>query len=617
MGVITVCQATFSNVQEITVSDTAPKNPYKGQSWTDTSKTPPVIKVWDGSKWVDKISNIEQTVTQHTEKLSSHDAKISANETAILLRVTKQDYEANKTLVDGKLSSMTSKLSAAETKISALQDQILLKVEQTDIEEYVGTALGDYSTTSQMTAAIELSKTGILSTVSNTYAKQEELKKVQTQASQTAEKFSWLVKSGTSATNFTLTDRAVKLVTDTIDLSAANLVNIISGSSAKIKAKNISLEGLITANSKFKILTDGSMAAVGGTFNGNVKATDITALGSYRIYNDQTDMKVISATATKWLADNHEVSVGIIKDNIATPQGTYITFADQKITDIEVSTISFHALSTIFNCAVFVDQEMRVSGKIRMDDSIVFANAKGIRAYHTNGTEYPILYLGEDNGISVGNATLVTTIKGSTVRTEGTVYLGTNIVTNNNNAYYCKSKSGTNRETMKIDTSDTFLIGSPSHVTAIRGTSVRLSSASGTVVTSDRRKKKEIMEMDQRHEEFFMNLCAVHFKMREQEDDKIRYGFIAQDVETALQRAGLSREDFAGLDIVMENGQEIYGLIYEQFIPLAVYMIQRIQKENKNQKHQIESLQYQLVQAFDYISKLEKKVEKEKKYVKK
>ena len=126
-----------------------------------------------------------------------------------------------------------------------------------------------------MTAAIELSKTGILSTVSNTYAKQEELKKVQTQASQTAEKFSWLVKSGTSATNFTLTDRAVKLVTDTIDLSAANLVNIISGSSAKIKAKNISLEGLITANSKFKILTDGSMAAVGGTFNGNVKATDI------------------------------------------------------------------------------------------------------------------------------------------------------------------------------------------------------------------------------------------------------------------------------------------------------------------------------------------------------
>lgn len=40
-----------------------------------------------------------------------------------------------------------------------------------------------------------------------------------TAVTQTANKINWLVKSGTSASDFTMTDRAVKLVADTIDLS--------------------------------------------------------------------------------------------------------------------------------------------------------------------------------------------------------------------------------------------------------------------------------------------------------------------------------------------------------------------------------------------------------------
>lgn len=57
MSLLTVCQATFSNVKEAVVDTKAPADPYKGLSWTDTSKTPPVTKVWDGSKWVDSIAD--------------------------------------------------------------------------------------------------------------------------------------------------------------------------------------------------------------------------------------------------------------------------------------------------------------------------------------------------------------------------------------------------------------------------------------------------------------------------------------------------------------------------------------------------------------------------------
>ena len=40
-----------------------------------------------------------------------------------------------------------------------------------------------------------------------------------TQATQTADKFNWLVKSGTSATDFTLTDRTATLISQYINLN--------------------------------------------------------------------------------------------------------------------------------------------------------------------------------------------------------------------------------------------------------------------------------------------------------------------------------------------------------------------------------------------------------------
>lgn len=49
-----------------------------------------------------------------------------------------------------------------------------------------------------------------------------------------------------------------------------------SGTSIKLKADNISLEGIVTANSRFKILADGSMEAVNGKFTGDIIGSNIT-----------------------------------------------------------------------------------------------------------------------------------------------------------------------------------------------------------------------------------------------------------------------------------------------------------------------------------------------------
>ena len=59
------------------------------------------------------------------------------------------------------------------------------------------------------------------------------------------------------------------------DFNGTNLVSLINlePDTVKIQAKNIQLEGIVTVNSRFKILSDGSMEATNGTFNGSITAT--------------------------------------------------------------------------------------------------------------------------------------------------------------------------------------------------------------------------------------------------------------------------------------------------------------------------------------------------------
>ena len=56
-------------------------------------------------------------------------------------------------------------------------------------------------------------------------------------------------------------------------------INLISTSDIKFTAKNITLEGLVTANENFKILEDGSMRAKNGYFTGQIFVGDGSVIG--------------------------------------------------------------------------------------------------------------------------------------------------------------------------------------------------------------------------------------------------------------------------------------------------------------------------------------------------
>lgn len=84
-----------------------------------------------------ELTEQRQLTAEHGETLTDHAARITANENAVKLKVSTQEYESYKTRVNGEIATAKSRLNAAESSISVMKDQIALKVEQTDIEEAV------------------------------------------------------------------------------------------------------------------------------------------------------------------------------------------------------------------------------------------------------------------------------------------------------------------------------------------------------------------------------------------------------------------------------------------------------------------------------------------------
>lgn len=113
-------------------------------------------------------------------------------------------------------------------------------------------------------------------------------------------------------------------------------------------------------------------------------------------------------------------------------------------------------------------------------------------------------------------------------------------------------------------------------------------STNGSISTSDRNEKKDITEISDKYVELFKSLKPVQYKFKDGNSNRTHIGFIAQDVEDAMNKTGLSDLDFAGFckdvktirnsdgeDEVVPN-EYVYGLRYEEFIALNTKIIQNL-----------------------------------------
>lgn len=102
----------------------------------------------------------------------------------------------------------------------------------------------------------------------------------------------------------------------------------------------------------------------------------------------------------------------------------------------------------------------------------------------------------------------------------------------------------------------------------------------GTIQTSDRRKKKEIDYDVDKYEVLFDKLKPCSYKFNDR--NRTHTGMIAQDLEQAMEECGILDKDFAALiKSPKEDGDYEYGIRYSEFVSLCIAEIQKLKKRIK------------------------------------
>lgn len=104
-------------------------------------------------------------------------------------------------------------------------------------------------------------------------------------------------------------------------------------------------------------------------------------------------------------------------------------------------------------------------------------------------------------------------------------------------------------------------------------------NSSGVATTSDEHIKHNIENLTDAYSILFDNLRPVRFKYNEGTSDRYHTGFIAQEIETATIKSGLSTQDFAAFVRNKEDGKEQCYVRYEEIIALCVDQIQKLKKQ--------------------------------------
>lgn len=122
-------------------------------------------------------------------------------------------------------------------------------------------------------------------------------------------------------------------------------------------------------------------------------------------------------------------------------------------------------------------------------------------------------------------------------------------------------------------------------------------SASAINSGSDRNIKHNISRFDERFEKAYMDFEPVKYMLRNFNEvdnhDRLHYGLIAQDVETALKNNGIANEEAGFLCVTKEEvpnqfgEMKSYSLCYMDLISLNMHMIQKLHKEVEELKKQL------------------------------
>jgi len=195
-----------------------------------------------------RIANAEGAVAELSLTVSGFDTRIENAEGAVAdLSLTVGGFNTRIENVEGSVSSLSQTVSGFSTRIETVEGN-MSSLSQTvnGFNTRIENTEGSISTLSQ-------SLTSITTRVSNA---EGDISSV----SQTANKINWIIASGTSSANFTMTDRAIKLVSDTIDLSGYVTISALGTAGrttingANITTGTISADRIDTTSLKVRVI---------------------------------------------------------------------------------------------------------------------------------------------------------------------------------------------------------------------------------------------------------------------------------------------------------------------------------------------------------------------------
>ena len=235
-----------SNVEEKTTSDAIVKTVTSSTTWT----------------------TLDKNVTKLGERVTTAEQKITSDKIVSTVTSSTSWSDLNKTASDAKSTASTAQSTANTAKSAASTAQSTANTAKSTADSAKSTADTAKSTADSAKSTANAASSSV---------------------TQLANKFAWVVKSGTSESNMTLTDKMYSLIS----------------SNVTIQASKIKLEGYTTVNGNFKIDTSGNMIAKNGTFTGNITGGTITGskiVGSgtgNRILINNGDYEIQTGTKTK------------------------------------------------------------------------------------------------------------------------------------------------------------------------------------------------------------------------------------------------------------------------------------------------------------------------------
>lgn len=185
------------------------------------------------------------------------------------------DWTAAPEDIQNQFTIITNTISGVSSKVDNVEKSIVNKVWQTDITSKIN----EYNNTTVKEIVDRITKTetdinGVTTTVSTMKTNYDgQITSLETKQIQTDSKLGWLVSSGTSSSNFTLTDRTAELVSKYINLHG--LVTF-KGLSSDVNGKFTKYDGWGGTTDSTKI--NGAMIETGSIKAEQIAANAITAI---------------------------------------------------------------------------------------------------------------------------------------------------------------------------------------------------------------------------------------------------------------------------------------------------------------------------------------------------